>query len=324
MPYPSDTNSGEEADLKLTKIPIQDYLTNGKSPPIYRLKVKPNFSPIDINLQFIIEEGWSNADRLRFHTEMKIKKIKNHPLSALLTNLKPHLLIRRYNKEEDSFLSIHVALDGDVVILSNDRDFAQKYLTGLFLECPPSFHSAEEIQVSEEWIDDPQICAMFLGLLQGALGWDPSHQIPPAIQVSLKEAERALSIANYRSCVVMCRRTIEALLKFAFPRLLGRAAVNNQGRTLKLHAIIEQFRNQKPPPIPIHLLHVLDSIRVIGNVPGAHAVETEAYQFSKLDAEFALASVHFFVQQYFSKIDKEISKYYTLSIDLNKDIFRSE
>ncbi len=304
-----------------TKIPIQEYLSSEKNPPVYRLKAKPNFSPIDVNLQFIIEEGWSNADRLRFHTEMKPEKSKNHPMAALLINLEPHLLIRRYDREEASFLSIHIALDGEVDILSNDRDFAQRYLHGLFLECPPAFHSSEELQVSEEWIDDPHIRAMFLGLLHGALGWDPSHQIPPAIQVSLKEAEKALSIANYRSCVVMCRRTIEALLKFAFTRLLGRAPVDSQGRTLKLYSIIEQFRRQQPPPpIPIHLLHVLDSIRVIGNVPGAHAVEIEGYKFSKLDAEFALASVQYFIEQYFSKIDKEVSEYYTLAIDSNEEI----
>jgi len=286
--------------------------------PVYRLKATPNFSPIDINLHFIIEEGWSIADRLRFHTKMKIKKPKDHLMSALFKVLKPHLLIRRYDKEEDSFLSIHITLDGKVDILSNDQDFAHRYLHGLFLECPPSFHSAEELQVSEGWVDDPQIYAMFLGLLHGALGWDPSHQIPPAIQASLEEAEKALSIANYRSCIVMCRRTIEALLKFAFQRLLGRAPVDNQGRTLSLYAMIEQFRQQQPPPIPVHLLHMLDSIRVIGNVPGAHPVEIEGYKFSKLDAEFVLASVHYFLEQYFSKIDIEVSEYYTLTIDLNE------
>jgi len=58
---------------------------------------------------------------------------------------------------------------------------------------------------------------------------------PPAIKQSLEEAEKALSIANYRSRVVMCRRTIEALLKFAFPRLLGIPATDQKGRALKLH-----------------------------------------------------------------------------------------
>jgi len=159
---------------------------------------------------------------------------------------------------------------------------------------------------------------MFFGLLHGALGWGPSHQIPPAIRASLEEAEKALSIANYRSCVVMCRRTIEALLKFAFPRLLGSEATDNNGRALTLNAMIERFKKQKSSSIPTHLLHVLDSVRVIGNVPGAHPAEVEGYKFSKSDAEFALASVHYFLEQYFSKIDTEVLEYYTLTIDLNE------
>lgn len=301
------------------KIPIQEYLTSEKPVPVFRLKVTPNFSPIDINLQFIIEEGWSNADRIRFHTETKLKKTKNQLMNTLLKSLKPHLLIRRYDRAEDTFLSIHIALDGTFEIFSNDRDFAHKYLHGLFLEFPPSFHSLEDLNVSEEWVDNPETNAFFLGLLQGALGWDSFNQIPSAIKTSFEEAEKALSIANYRSCVVMCRRTTEALLKFAFKRLLNRAPVDNQGRTLTFDSMIKHFRQQQPPPIPAHLLHILDSIRVIGNVPGAHPVEIEGYKFSKLDAEFALASVQYFVEQYFSQIDKEVSEYYTLTINLDEE-----
>jgi hypothetical protein len=305
-------------DQTYTKISIQEYLTNEKPPPIYRLKVHSGFSPIDINLQFIIKEGWSHADRLRFHLETNIEAKKDNPLTALLENLKPHLLIRRYDKEEDFFITIFVSLDGVIDILSTDQEIAQKYLNGLFLDCPPSFHSAEELEVKEDgWSDDRRLLAMFLGLLHGALGWDPSHQIPTAIQQSLEEAEKALSIANYRSCVVMCRRTIEALMKFAHKRLLGSPAVDKKGRTLTLDAMIERFMKEKSLPIPLHLLHVLDSIRLIGNVPGAHAVEIKDYQFSKSDAEFALASVQYFIWQYFSKIDREVTKYYTLKIDLN-------
>lgn len=312
---------GEQAlpDQTSTRIPIQEYLTNVKKPPVYRLKVHSGFSPIDINLQFIIKEGWSHADRLRFHLETKITARKGNPLTSLLSNLKPHLLIRRYDIEEDFFLVISVSLDGVIDILSTDQEAAQKYLKGLFLDCPPSFHSPKELEVKEDrWSDNRQLHAMFLGLLHGALGWDPSHQIPPAIRQSLEEAEKALSIANYRSCVVMCRRTVEALLKFAFERLLGSPAIDKKGRTLNLDAMIERFMKEKSLPIPLHLLHVLDSIRLIGNVPGAHPVEIKDYRFSKSDAEFALASVHFFVWQYLSKIDREVTKYYTLTIDLEK------
>ncbi len=302
---------------KPTKIPICDYLTNGKYPLVYKLEVHPSFSPIDINIHFIIEEGWSHADRLRFHPETKLEVAKDNPLATVLANLKPHLLIRHYDREEDSFVAMQINLNGEIEILSNDQDFAERYLRGLFLECPPSFHSFEELEITEEWVDDQETCAMFLGLLQGALGWDPSLQIPPAIRASLEEAEEAISISNYRSCVVMCRRTIEAVLKFAFLRLLDKSAIDSKGRALTLNEMIERFKKEEPSPIPIHLLHILDSIRTIGNVPGAHAVDIEGYRFSKSDAEFALASVHYFLEQYFSKIDTEVSEYYTLTIDLS-------
>jgi len=303
----------------MTRHPIEEYRARGKSPPVYRLRARTTFSPIDVNLQFILQEGWTQADRLRFHVETSANAPDHHPLAQLLADMKPHLLIRRYDREEDSFVAARIDLGGDIEILSNDRDFAQRYLHGLFLQCPPSFHSVEELEIAEEWTNDPETCSMFLGLVEGALGWDPTHQVPPAIEASLQEAEKALAIANYRSCVVMCRRSVEALLNFAFPRLIGRPPVDNKGRALTLNEMIEEFKKQQTPRIPVHLLHIVDSIRVVGNVPGAHPTEIKGYKFSKHDAEFALASVGYFLEQYFSKIDTEVSEYYTLTIDLTPE-----
>jgi len=246
---------------------------------------------------------------------------KKHPLLEIIEQIQPHLLLRRYNIEEDSFIAISIFMDGDITLLSNDKEYTHKYLTGLFLNFPPGFYTNDQFRIIEErWVDDGMICAMFCGMLMGAMGWDPLLQIPPAINQSLDEARNAVSIANYRSCVVMCRRTIEALLKFAFPRLLGTEVIDAKGRALSLNAMIVRFKKQRPPIIPSHLLHLLDSIRLIGNVPGAHAVEIEGYRFTKSDAEYALATVHYFLEQYFSKIDSEVSTYYTLTIDLEEKI----
>ena len=84
--------------------------------------------------------------------------------------------------------------------------------------------------------------------------------------------------------------------------------------------MIQDFRNKKPSPIPDHLLHVADSIRLLGNVPGAHASDIANYQFSRSDAEFALYATDHFLDQYFSKIDKEVAQYYTLTIDLSDEV----
>jgi hypothetical protein len=298
------------------KVSLNDYLTSDKPLPVFAVRITPNFNPIDINLKFLMEEGWTNADRFRFHFKQEFKETKNEIMNQLFSQIKPHILIRKYDKPEDCFLTIHVNLDGTFDILSNDEAFADKYLKGLFLEFPPSFYSIEDLEISKEWVQDSNKTAFFTGLLAGTLGWDPLNDIPTAIKNSLEEAKKAISIANYRSCVVMCRRTGEALLKFAFKRLLNKDPLDTQGRALTFDAIIRQFRQQQPPPIPAHLLHILDSIRVIGNVPGAHPVEIEGYKFSKLDAEFTLASIQYFIEQYFSQIDKEVTQYYTLTIDL--------
>jgi uncharacterized protein DUF4145 len=286
---------------------------------IYCLTAKPSFAPIDINLKFLSEDGWSAAgDRLRFHFQRDSEDQAKHPLAELIGSVPPHLMLRRYDREEDCFAVVRIFLDGGIQILSNDTEFAKKYLRGVFLEAPPSFHADDELETTEEWLQDSSTLAHFTGMLVGAFGWDSAHNIPPALETSLEEARKALSIANYRSCVVMCRRSLEALLKFAFPRLLGRQPVDQRGNDLMLNSLIQEFRNSNPQKIPAHLLHVADSLRVLGNVPGAHATEIQNYRFSRYDAEFAIGRVGYFVDQYFSKIDTEVGKYYTLSIDLSE------
>jgi hypothetical protein len=288
---------------------------------VFRLRAKPQFSPLDVNLAFLARSGWNQSvDRLRFHFQHGFAGPADHPLAQVINRLDPHLLIRRLDRDENRFASVHVSVQGEIVVLSNDAEFARALLRGIFLECPPSFHTLEDFEISEEWDADGETKAMFAGLLAGALGWDPSHNIPDNIQQSLDEARRSLEIANYRSCVAMSRRTLEAVLKFGYERLLGRKPVNKRGHGLMLNDMIQEFRSQEPSPIPDHLLHVADSIRLIGNVPGAHAADIADYHFSRSDAEFALYATIHFLDQYFSKIDKEVTQYYTVTIDLTDEV----
>lgn len=49
---------------------------------------------------------------------------------------------------------------------------------------------------------------------------------------------------------------------------------------------------------------------------GAHAANIPDYQFSRYDAKFAFASLLYFNEQYFTKIDKDVRSYYSIEIDL--------
>jgi len=46
---------------------------------------------------------------------------------------------------------------------------------------PTSFHTFEEFDSSEKWERDSGTKAQFAGIVAGALGWDPSHNIPENI-----------------------------------------------------------------------------------------------------------------------------------------------
>ena len=302
-----------------THYKLEQYANPKDAPPVFQLQIRPGFSPLDINVAFLTRTGWQQSnDRIRFHSKSETQPRSGHPLGGVLRAMQPHLLIRRLDRAEDHFASVHVALNSEVAVFSNDSNFARRFFAGVFLNCPPSFHTWDDVEVVEKWVDEEQVKGMFAGLLAGALGWDPSHNIPENIQESLDEARKSFEMANYRSCVVMSRRTLEGVLKFGFQRLLGREPIDRRGHSLMLNAMIQEFRNANPSLVPEHLLHIADSIRLIGNVPGAHAADMVGYRFSRSDAEFALYATHHFLEQYFSKIDPEVTQYYTLTIDLGE------
>ena len=263
-------------------------------------------------------DGCKQPICLRFHLPPPDDLHATGKMAKMLRSVEPHILVRKLDDEEDRFITIQIAISGAVTAMSNDQAFAHTFLAGILVECAHVFHADDELELHEEWIDDSQIRAMFLGMLTDGRGWDSGHNIPENIRESLEEAQISIEIENYRSCVVMCRRTLEGVLKFGFPRLLGRLATDRRRRELMLNAMIKEFRNESSQPMPQHLLHIVDSVRLIGNVPGAHASEIEGHRFSHNDAAFVLHGTTNFLHQYFSKIDAEVNQYYTVTIDLNE------
>jgi HEPN domain-containing protein len=299
-------------------IPLSNYFDKDPRQSVFTLGVVPNFSPIDFNLEFLRAKGWSvSSDRFRFHFNSAHMTPAEHPLKKLLGSLQPHILIRKLDKEEDYFVALSVFFDGKITVLSNDEERACEFLDGLLLGFPPSFKENSDLSVEAGWEADSQQVAVFCGMLAGAMGWDPMHDIPPSLEESIVEAQKSLDIGNYKSSIVMSRRAIEGLLKFAHERLMGRAPIRKDGRSMMLNDLINAFR--RTGKIPEHLLQVADSLRLLGNVPGAHPADIENYRFTRYDAEFGLATVLYFNEQYFTKIDKDIRSYYSLEIDLSKE-----
>ena len=161
-----------------TRYALDDYFCE-IPPPVFQLTATAQFSPIDINIAYLAQAGWNQTvDRLRFHIQSQNPPPADHPLAVAIGSMEPHIIVRRSDEEEDRFVSIKIAIDGVVSVMSNDREFAINTFNHLLLDCPPGFHAADEFEINEQWTTDAQIVAYFLGMLTGARGWDPSHNIP--------------------------------------------------------------------------------------------------------------------------------------------------
>ena len=266
-------------------IPLSDYAPKKRrAAQVFRLDATPKSCPIDINLAALIQEsGWNLSDRLRFwHT---------------LDGMSPHcgLTIRKMDLDEKALVHCNVDINGALSILSNNREYATRFFRAVFLDNPPTFAGARNWKVTSGWTADKTTLAFFAGSVAGTLGWGP--KVPHEIETSQKEALDSLERRNWKSCVVMCRRALQALMEIAYERQF-RAKPGK----LDLNAIIRRFESLTPQPIPRHWLNIADSVRNIGNVPGAHPRAIPGYRFSKQDAELAYTNTSGFIGAYFEKI----------------------
>lgn len=85
----------------------------------------------------------------------------------------------------------------------------------------------------------------------------PEYKLPELVWLSFSEANRCLNAGAYLAVVVMCRRTIEGILK-------DKGAPKN----LSLAKAIEKLANDST--IHDSMKHLADLVRVVGNI-GAHA-----------------------------------------------------
>ena len=117
--------------------PLSSYADPASGAPVFCLRAMPQFSPLDVNVAFLARSGWNQSvDRLRFHIQNESEIAPAHPIAQVMRRLDPHLLIRRFDRDEDRFISVHAYVQGEIVILSNDVDFAHGYFQGIFLSAP--------------------------------------------------------------------------------------------------------------------------------------------------------------------------------------------
>lgn len=291
------------------KVPLKSFGNGRAKLELFELEATPSFSPIDLNIFAMTEIlDWSLSDRLRFwHAAKDLGQLG----PASVFDIKPHILVRRLDKEEDAFCHCTISMDGEVTIWSNDSNYAEDFFSRLFLNVPPSFHGIEDWKIARRWLDAAQEIAMFTGSLNGAMGW--TDRVPQAIERSIEEAKASYDQKNWDACVVMCRRALEAIMKFAFRRFF-----QQEPKGLRFNEIIRKFETEKPDVIPKHLVGILDSVRDIGNVPGAHPQQVKGYKVTRLDADLALLNTVAFREAYFSKIDKDVDEVHTVTFDLVK------
>lgn len=145
-------------------------------------------------------------------------------------------------------------------------------------------------------MNDETTVAFFASTAAAALGW--GAKVPHEIEDSMKEALRGIEKRNWKSCVVMCRRALQALMEVAYEKFFGA----KPGKGLDLNGIIRNFEKLSPSPVPRHWLNIADAVRNIGNVPGAHPRRVPGYRFTKGDAMLTYSNTSSFVSAYFEKI----------------------
>lgn len=185
--------------------------------------------------------------------------------------------------------------DGNVRIVCNDEDYAMLFFNMIVDKIFP------EWEISTEWTDKPIDVSTFMGGLLGiSERINPLDKASQEVKASLKEAVGSYQAQNWKATVVMSRRTIEAVLKDAYSKFFQKDPIDAKKRPLKLYNLIREFEHSGF--IPKHWLKILDAIRLIGNVPGAHPVPIPNYKFTPDDALLALSNTTAFLKAYYNQI----------------------
>jgi len=279
--------------VPLHEYPVKEFLLEHKKiplPKVFVLEAKPKFPVKRMSISlfrldlFELKErsGISSVDALGiFVTEGKGLE---------------WLGITKLDSAKGTHLECVIFDAGNVRIICNDEDYAKA-----FFDMIVSNKIFPEWEISTEWTDESIDVSTFMGGLLGISDRiNPLDKASGEVKDSLKEATGSYQAQNWKATVVMSRRTIEAVLKDAYRKFFQKDPIDTKKRPLKLYNLISEFEHSGF--IPKHWLKIVDAIRLIGNVPGAHPVPIPNYKFTPDDALLALSNTTAFLKAYYNQI----------------------
>jgi len=293
------------------KIPFADYTKGKKGIQVYVIKAKPPKNPIEFNLTNLVDViGWNPIkDRFRFFfSDNKLSEsLKGTSLEFL--DIGPRLFLRFLDRDRGGCIGLSVAFDGSILGVSNDDSFAEEVFSAVFFDDPAHSSKIEDWRITKEYTKEKVIIAYFTGILESALGWK-GETLDTTISKDLREAEKALKIGNWKSCIVMSARTVEKLVKDTFQNVIDPFTSQTTEKPT-LGMIVGILERQKT--LPSHVLRYLRGLTELRNT-----IHPGGYEPTHADALLAFSSAQTIIGWIWERQGKNIGEIYTLEIPLRR------
>lgn len=279
--------------VPLHEYPVKEFLLEHKEIPL------PKVFVLEAEPKFPVKEWGASLFRLDlFELKEHLGISSVDAIGIFVTKGKglEFIGIGKLDLAKGTMLDCVIFHDGGVRIVCNDEDYANAFFDMIV---PTKIFP--EWEISTEWTDESIAVSTFMGGLLGISDRiNPLDKASEEVKDSLKEAIGSYQAQSWKATVVMSRRTIEAVLKDAYSKSFRKDPIDTKKRPLKLYNLISEFEHSGF--IPKHWLKIVDAIRLIGNVPGAHPVPIPNYKFTSDDALLALSNTTAFLKAYYNQI----------------------
>ncbi|KAI3634805.1 hypothetical protein MIR68_007186 [Amoeboaphelidium protococcarum] len=146
----------------ISSLPLKDYRLSNDSMSqestmanqVFVIKCQPSVVPIDINMKWLMEQGWDHKlDRMRYSSEQ--------------------LFIRKFEPLKNFCITVQLLDSLTVVVYSNNQAEAERYFQNLFLfsDDGGSWLNVQESEMNisaHGWSDNPSDVMFFCGTVNSA------------------------------------------------------------------------------------------------------------------------------------------------------------